>query len=167
MSFTLQTKLNKLVGKEGGDDDTPSKKKKNDSANMLLSMMEQCAEMEKDGGDLDQANFSGMMGVFMQKLLKPKKDWGGTYLLFFCCPALCKPSSNFQLHFSESHNLLANNFPSYYAPAYSDDFQVDEMLVAARMLSLSIIGHENPHWSIQGRPDWYQIFHDQADLVTL
>ena len=68
MSFTLQTKLIKLGGTKGGDDGTPSKK--SDNADMLTSMMEQCAEMEKDGGDPNQANIAGMMGALMQKLPK-------------------------------------------------------------------------------------------------
>ena len=41
---------------------------------MLTSMMEQCAAMEKDDGDPDQANFAGMMGTFMQQLQKSKND---------------------------------------------------------------------------------------------
>ena len=72
VSFALQTKLNKLGGTTGGDDGPPPKK--SDTADMLTSMMEQCAAMEKDDGDPDQANFAGMMGTFMQKLLKSKKD---------------------------------------------------------------------------------------------
>ena len=70
VSFALQTKLNKLGGTTGRDDGTPPKK--SDNADMLTSMMEQCAAMEKDDGDPDQANFAGMVGTFMQKLLKSK-----------------------------------------------------------------------------------------------
>ena len=73
MSFALQTQLNKVANKDEGDDDAPPKKK-NDNVDMLTSMVEQCAAMEKDDGDPDQANFAGMMGAFMQKLLKSKKD---------------------------------------------------------------------------------------------
>ena len=73
-SFALKTQLSKLVNKDGGDDATPPKKKnatkKSDNVDMLMSMMEQCAATEKDGKDPDQANFAGMMGTFMQKLLK-------------------------------------------------------------------------------------------------
>ena len=69
VSFALQTQLNKLVNKYGGDDDTPPKKR-NNNVNMLASMVEQCVTIEKDAGDPDQAKFSGMMGAFMQKLLK-------------------------------------------------------------------------------------------------
>jgi hypothetical protein len=68
-SFALQTQLNKLVNKDGGDDDTPPKKK-NDNVDMLTSMVEQFAAMEKNDWDPDQANFAGMMGAFVQKLLK-------------------------------------------------------------------------------------------------
>ena len=54
-------------GTKGGDNGTPSKN--SDNADMLMSMTEQCAETEKNDGDPDQANFAGMMGAFMQKLL--------------------------------------------------------------------------------------------------
>ena len=83
MSFALQTQLNKVANKDGGLSGTTdglvvykhgTPPKKNDNTDMLTSMMEQCAVMEKDGGDPDQANFAGMMGAFMQKLLKSKKD---------------------------------------------------------------------------------------------
>ena len=95
MSFVLQTKLDKLVNKDRGDGATPSEKK-SDSVDMLTSIMDQCAEIEKDNGDPNQTNFAGMMGVIMQKLLKSKKGSGGVHTYWFCCcPALCKPSSNF------------------------------------------------------------------------
>merc|ERR1712086_793003 len=41
VSFALQTQLNKVANKDGGDDDAPPKKK-NDNVNMLTSMVEQC-----------------------------------------------------------------------------------------------------------------------------
>jgi hypothetical protein len=62
-SFAPQKNLKRLVGK-GGDNATPSKKK-SDNVDMLASMMEQGARIEKDDGDPDQANFAGMMGAFM------------------------------------------------------------------------------------------------------
>ena len=72
VSFALQTKLDKLVNKDRRDGGTPSEKK-SDSVDMLTSIMDQCAEIEKDNGDPNQTNFAGMMGVIMQKLLKSKK----------------------------------------------------------------------------------------------
>ena len=36
---------------------------------MTASTMEQYVKMERNNGDPDQANFAGMMGTFMQKLL--------------------------------------------------------------------------------------------------
>ena len=71
-SFALQTKLNKLVAGNSNGGDTPVKKKGND-IDILASMVEQCTLIEKEDEDPDQANFAGLMGAFMEKLLKSKK----------------------------------------------------------------------------------------------
>ena len=68
-SFALQTKLNKLVAGNGNGGDAPVKKKSND-IDILASMMEQCTLIEKENEDPDQANFAGLMGAFMEMLLK-------------------------------------------------------------------------------------------------
>ena len=69
ISFIFQTKLNKFVA-GNGEEDAPPSKKKSTSTNILTPIMEQCARMEQDNGDPDQANFVGIVGDFMQKVMK-------------------------------------------------------------------------------------------------
>ena len=85
--------------------------------------------MEKDDEDPDQANVAGMMGAFMQKLLKSKKR--GRYKSTGFVAAQLYVNLVLFCGFVLLSLMTCWPFSSYYVPAYSQDFQVVGILAAA------------------------------------
>ena len=107
------------------------------------------------------------MGAFIQTLLKSKKRLGWYILLVLFCPALCKPSSIFQLRLSESQDLLTKEFRYYYASAYSKTFKLLEFRRTPESYLFLFLVTRALFGQIKEGPISVGVFHDQVDPVTL